>query len=77
MIRRNVSFIAPEEMEIVPDSVLDPFFQALVISQDLEHLSWGRAAGEGDCKLYLNRGGKNQPRQKESRRGTRQLIRVG
>src|SRR5215510_11868561 len=76
MIRRNVSFIAPEEMDIVPESVLDLLFQSLVISQDLKHLFGGRAAGERDRKLYLKRHGKSQSRQKQPRRETRQLVRV-
>src|SRR5215475_2211986 len=77
MIRRNVSFIAPEEMDIVPHSVPDLLFQALVISQDLKHLFGGRAAGERDRKLYLNRIGEGQSRQEKAGRETRQLLRVG
>src|SRR5215475_1690842 len=81
MIRRNVSFIGPEEMNILQefelDSVLDFLFQSLVISQYLKHLFGGRAAGESDRKLHLNRQGKDKPRHEESRRKTRHLIRVG
>src|SRR5262245_45819449 len=77
MIRRNVSFIAPEEMHVVPYSNLDLLFQSLVISQDFEHLLWGRAAGERDRKLYLNRNATDHPHLEESRSKMRQLICVG